>query len=424
MLRITIPYGLLASYQMRTLAKIANQYDKGYGHFTTRTNIQFNWIDIKQVPDILQILADNQMHAIQTAGNCIRNTTTDPYAGIHSDEIADPRPYCEIIRQWSTFHPEFAYLPRKFKIAVIGNIADRATTQVHDIGLHLIKKSGEIGFEVIVGGGLGRTPIIGKVINQFLPRRHLLSYLDAILRVYNLEGRRDNKYKARIKILVDNIGKEEFAKKVNEEWQRSKDSKLTLTEEHFKKAESYFTQPNYQKIDILKANQILQNQLDTDKNFKNWYKHNTVNHKISGYKAIMISLKVGVIDNKYRAAGDLTSEQMNKLADLSDQYSFGEIRATHQQNLVFSDVKITDLYHLYQALNKLNLARDNINTLTDIIVCPGMDYCSLANTTTHNIAHNIENAFNDLDYLYDLGKIQLNMSGCMNACVHHHVGDI
>lgn len=424
MLRVAIPYGLLASYQMRTLAYIADTYDKGYGHFTTRTNIQYNWVKLEQVPDILQVLADNQMHAIQTSGNCIRNTTTDPYAGIHADEVADPRPYCEIIRQWSTFHPEFAYLPRKFKIAVIGTAADRAATQVHDIGLHLVEKQGELGFEVLVGGGLGRTPMIGKVINEFLPRRHLLSYLDAILRVYNLEGRRDNKYKARIKILVESMGKEKFAQKVADEWQFSKDGELTLTDAHFDKAMSHFSQPDYEKIDPLHANELLQKQLNADKAFKNWYTHNTVNHKITGYKAVVISLKAGVVDGKYRPAGDLSSQQMYALADLADRYSLGEIRATHQQNLVFGDVKISDLYALWQALDALNLARANIGTLTDMIVCPGFDYCSLANATTHNIAHSIENVFDELDYLYDLGQIRLNMSGCMNACAHHHVGDI
>ena len=424
MLRVAIPYGLLASYQMRTLARIADEFDRGYGHFTTRTNIQYNWVKLEEVPDILQLLADNQMHAIQTSGNCIRNTTTDPYAGIHADEIADPRPYCEIIRQWSTFHPEFAYLPRKFKIAVIGTTADRAATQVHDIGLHVVEKDGEIGFEVIVGGGLGRTPMIGKVINEFLPRRHLLSYLDAILRVYNLEGRRDNKYKARIKILVDSLGKDVFAQKVHDEWQHTKDGDLTLADEHFAKAISYFTEPDYEKVDVLQAHEALQRQLNDDKAFKDWYAHNTVAHKVAGYKAVVISLKAGVVDDKYVPAGDVTSTQMNALADLADKYSFGEIRATHQQNLVLGDVKISDLYELYQALDALNLARANIGTLTDMIVCPGFDYCSLANATTHNIAHSIESAFNDLDYLYDLGEIRLNMSGCMNACAHHHVGDI
>ena len=423
MLRIAIPYGLMSSNQMRTLAEIARDYDRGYGHFTTRTNLQLNWVKLEEVPDILAKLAANQMHAIQTSGNCIRNTTTDPYSGIHADEIADPRPYCEIIRQWSTFHPEFAFLPRKFKIAVIGTKADRAATQVHDIGLHLVERDGELGFEVLVGGGLGRTPIIGKVINEFLPRRHLLSYLDAILRVYNLEGRRDNKYKARIKILVESLGKDVFAQKVDEEWQTLKDGDLTLTDAHFEKAQSYFTEPNYEQIDALSAQEVLQGYLE-DTAFKNWYEHNTVAHKVNGYRAVVISLKAGVVDGEYVPAGDVTDAQMFALADLADEYSLGEIRATHHQNLVLGDVKISDLYALWQKLVALNLARANIGTLTDMIVCPGFDYCALANATTHNIAESIEKQFADLDYLYDLGDIRLNMSGCMNACAHHHVGDI
>lgn len=423
MLRIAIPYGLMSSNQLRTLAEIARDYDRGYGHFTTRTNLQLNWVKLEEVPDILAKLAANQMHAIQTSGNCIRNTTTDPYSGIHADEIADPRPYCEIIRQWSTFHPEFAFLPRKFKIAVIGTKADRAATQVHDIGLHLVERDGEIGFEVLVGGGLGRTPIIGKVINEFLPRRHLLSYLDAILRVYNLEGRRDNKFKARIKILVESLGKDVFAQKVDEEWQTLKDGDLTLSDAHFEKAQSYFTTPNYEQIDPLEAQSKLE-EFFGDINFKNWYEHNTVAHKVNGYRAAVISLKAGVVGDTYVPAGDITDQQMFALADLADEYSLGEIRATHHQNLVLSDVKITDLYALWQKLVDLNLARANIGTLTDMIVCPGFDYCALANATTHNIAESIEKQFNDLDYLYDLGDIRLNMSGCMNACAHHHVGDI
>lgn len=423
MLRIAIPYGLMSSNQLRTLAEIARDYDRGYGHFTTRTNLQLNWVKLEEVPDILAKLAANQMHAIQTSGNCIRNTTTDPYSGIHADEIADPRPYCEIIRQWSTFHPEFAFLPRKFKIAVIGTKADRAATQVHDIGLHLVERDGEIGFEVLVGGGLGRTPIIGKVINEFLPRRHLLSYLDAILRVYNLEGRRDNKFKARIKILVESLGKDVFAQKVDEEWQTLKDGDLTLSDAHFEKAQSYFTTPNYEQIDPLEAQSKLE-EFFGDINFKNWYEHNTVAHKVNGYRAAVISLKAGVVGDTYVPAGDITDQQMFALADLADEYSLGEIRATHHQNLVLGDVKITDLYALWQKLVDLKLARANIGTLTDMIVCPGFDYCALANATTHNIAESIEKQFNDLDYLYDLGDIRLNMSGCMNACAHHHVGDI
>ena len=426
MLRIAIPYGLLASRQLRALADITRTYDKGYGHFTTRTNIQLNWPKLEDVPDILEKLASVQMHAIQTSGNCIRNTTTDPYAGIHKEEIADPRPYCEIIRQWSTFHPEFAFLPRKFKIAVIGTETDRASTQVHDVGLHVVKNdAGEIGFEVLVGGGLGRTPIIGKTIREFLPREHLLSYLDAILRVYNLHGRRDNKYKARIKILVESLGAREFAKLVDAEWEaNTKDGALTLTDDNFDTAISYFSAPEYQDFDALQVQSDLQKQLDADKAFADWYQHNTVAHKVDGYRAAVISLKAGLVDGRYVPAGDVNEAQLDALADLADRYSFGEIRSTYQQNLVFTDVEVNDLYTLWQALSELNLARANINTLTDMIVCPGWDYCSLANATTHNIAEQIEKQFDDLDYLYDLGNIRLNMSGCMNACAHHHTGDI
>lgn len=426
MLRIAIPYGLLASYQLRKLAEISRRYDKGYGHFTTRTNIQLNWPKLEEVPDILAELASVQMHAIQTSGNCIRNTTTDPYAGIHQQEIADPRPYCEIIRQWSTFHPEFAFLPRKFKIAVIGTTQDRAATQVHDIGLHLIRnQAGELGFEVLVGGGLGRNPVIGKVIRPFLPRQHLLSYLDAILRVYNLHGRRDNKYKARIKILVESMGAQQFAKRVENEWQsHSKDKSLTLTDAQFAHAERFFTEPDYQSVDALHSHSQLKQQLQNDSDFAAWYQQNTVAHKISGYRAVVISLKAGLVNGKFVPPGDVSHEQMDALADLADAYSFGEIRATYQQNLVFTDVQTSQLYYLWQRLSELNLARANINTLTDMIVCPGSDYCSLANATTHNIAEQINEKFDAVDYLYDLGKIQLNMSGCMNACAHHHVGDI
>lgn len=426
MLRIAIPYGLLASYQLRKLAEITRKYDRGYGHFTTRTNIQLNWPKLEDVPDILAELATVQMHAIQTSGNCIRNTTTDPYAGIHQSEIADPRPYCEIIRQWSTFHPEFAFLPRKFKIAVIGTENDRAATQVHDIGLHIKQNNeGELGFEVIVGGGLGRTPVIGKTINKFLPRQHLLSYLDAILRVYNLHGRRDNKYKARIKILVESMGGPAFAKLVDAEWEANiKDGPLTLTEDNFATAISFFSDPDYQDIDALQVQSELQKQLAADKDFANWYHQNTVAHKIGGYRAVVISLKAGLVDGKYVPSGDVTDVQMDALADLSDKYSFGELRGTYQQNLVFADVQVSHLYELWQQLADLHLARPNINTLTDMIVCPGWDHCSLANATTYNIAEMIEKQFDDLDYLYDLGDIRLNMSGCINDCAHHHTGDI
>ncbi|WP_434354236.1 nitrite/sulfite reductase [Psychrobacter sp. HD31] len=426
MLRIAIPYGLMSSTQLHKLADITTKYDKGYGHFTTRTNIQLNWVQLKDVPDILAELASVQMHAIQTSGNCIRNTTTDPYAGIHSEEIEDPRPYCEIIRQWSTFHPEFAFLPRKFKIAVIGTAEDRSASQLHDVGLRIIKnEQGDIGFEVLVGGGLGRTPIIGKLIKPFLEPKHLLSYLDAVLRVYNLNGRRDNKYKARIKILVEAMGADEFAKQVEAEWKaHSKDGTLTLTDAHIAKAKTYFTEPDYENLDGLSSQTALKKHLDTNKDFANWYQQNTTPHKVAGYRAVTISLKAGMVDNKFIPPGDVTAQQMHALANLAQQYSFGEIRSTHQQNLVFADVKTNDLFDLWQALTELNLARPNIGTLTDMIVCPGFDYCGLANATTHNIAEQINQKFDQLDYLYDLGKIQLNMSGCMNACAHHHVGDI
>ena len=427
MLRIAVPYGLMASYQVRKLAEITRKYDKGYGHFTTRTNLQLNWPKLEEVPDILAELASVQMHAIQTSGNCIRNTTTDPYAGINANEVEDPRPYCEIIRQWSTFHPEFAFLPRKFKIAVIGTAEDRAATQVHDIGLHVVKNDeGEVGFEVIVGGGLGRIPVIGKTIREFLPREHLLSYLDAILRVYNLHGRRDSKakYRSRIKILVESLGAREFTKLVEKEWETfTKDGELTLTEENFETAKSYFPEFDYDKVDELESQSQLKKQFE-NKAFADWYARNTVPHKVAGYRAVIASLKAGLVDGKYVPAGDVTDKQLDRLADLADQYSFGEIRGTHQQNLVFADVKQTDLYDLWEALTEIDLARPNIGTLTDMIVCPGFDLCSLANATTFNIAEQIEKHFDDLDYLYDLGEIRLNMSGCVNACAHHHVADI
>lgn len=419
MLRVAIPYGLMSSVQMRKLAHISRKYDKGYGHFTTRTNIQFNWPKLEEVPDILAELAEVQMHAIQTSGNCIRNTTTDPYSGVYAEELEDPRPYCEIIRQWSTLHPEFAFLPRKFKIAVTGGPVDRAASQVHDIGLHLVQnESGEIGFEVMVGGGLGRTPIIGKVIKSFLPKEHLLSYLDAILRVYNLNGRRDNKYKARIKILVNALGAEEFARLVEEEWEYSRGGLLTLTNEEIERAKSFFKPFDY-KADAAQQLVELNSKLDSDADFKTWYERNTLEHKVEGYRIVVVSLKPYL-----KPAGDITDQQMDLVADLADEYSFGELRSTHDQNLVLADVEAGNLYALWQKLAEGNLARPNIGTLTDMIVCPGFDFCALANAKTLNIADQINEKFDDLDYLYDLGNINLNMSGCINACGHHHVGDI
>jgi len=423
MLRVAIPYGLLATYQLRKLADISEKYDRGYGHITTRTNMQFNWPKLEEVPDILAELASVQMHAIQTSGNCIRNTTTDQFAGVTADEIADPRPYCEIIRQWSTFHPEFTYLPRKFKIAVIGTRSDRAATQLHDIGLHVVKNdAGDIGFEVIVGGGLGRTPVIGKVIRPFLPERHLLSYLDAILRIYNQYGRRDNKYKARIKILVESMGAEEFSRIVEEDWEKhNKDGALTLTAEQIEHAKTFFPQPAYQTFSQqqLQASQDKLAAQFEDSEFVRWFNQNTREHKVKGYHVVIISLKHFMQDT-----GDITATQMRVVADLADKYSFGEVRGTHHQNLVLTDVKLEEVYDVYQVLKQYDLARPNIGLLTDIISCPGFDYCSLANASTLNIVNQVNQYFQDADFVHDIGEIRLNMSGCMNACAHHHVADI
>lgn len=418
MLRVAIPYGLMSAVQLRKLAQIARTYDKGYGHFTTRTNIQFNWPKLEQVPDILAELAQVQMHAIQTSGNCIRNTTTDHFAGITADEIEDPRPWCEIIRQWSTLHPEFAYLPRKFKIAVTGSKEDRAASQVHDIGLHLVvNDQGELGFEVLVGGGLGRTPVIGKVIRDFLPALDLLSYLDAILRVYNLKGRRDNKYKARIKILVEAMGIDAFRELVEAEWELTRESELRLTQEEINRVKGFFVPHSYQTLPADSAR--LHQHLEENQDFKVWFERNTRDHKVPGYRAVVVSLKPHL-----GAPGDITDLQMDIVADLADRYSFSEIRSTHDQNLVLGEVRQDDLYEVWETLSEHNLARANINTLTDMIVCPGFDFCSLANAKTLNIADAINAEFDNLDYLYDLGDIQLNMSGCINACGHHHVGHI
>ena len=423
MLRVAIPYGLLATYQLRKLADISEKYDRGYGHITTRTNMQFNWPKLEEVPDILAELASVQMHAIQTSGNCIRNTTTDQFAGVTADEIADPRPYCEIIRQWSTFHPEFTYLPRKFKIAVIGTRSDRAATQLHDIGLHVVKNdAGDIGFEVMVGGGLGRTPVIGKVIRPFLPERHLLSYLDAILRIYNQYGRRDNKYKARIKILVESMGAEGFSRIVEEDWEKhNKDGALTLTAEQIEHAKTFFPPPAYQTFSQqqLQASQDKLSAQFEDSEFVRWFNQNTREHKVKGYHVVIISLKHFMQDT-----GDITATQMRVVADLADKYSFGEVRGTHHQNLVLTDVKLEEVYEVYQVLKQYDLARPNIGLLTDIISCPGFDYCSLANASTLNIVNQVNQYFQDADFVHDIGEIRLNMSGCMNACAHHHVADI
>lgn len=419
MLRIAVPYGQMNSVQLRKLADITRKYDKNYAHFTTRTNVQLNWPKLEEVPDILAELAEVQMHAIQTSGNCLRNTTTDHFAGISPEEIEDPRPWCEIIRQWTTLHPEFAYLPRKFKIAVTGGPEDRAASQVHDIGLHMVKNdAGEVGFEVLVGGGLGRTPVIGKLIREFLPKRDLLTYLEAILRVYNLNGRRDNKYKARIKILVNALGIDEFRQRVEAEWDIIRETELTLTDDYIAKLQGYFTPPPY-AADAVDGLSVLENQLDDNADFRAWYERNTRVHKVAGYRAVVISLKPHL-----KPPGDITDVQLDAVADLADTFNFGEIRSTHDQNLVFAHVAAGDLYTLWQSLRDLNLARANVGTLTDMIVCPGFDFCSLANAHTLGVAEQINEKFDDLDYLYDIGDIKLNMSGCINACAHHHVAHI
>jgi sulfite reductase (NADPH) hemoprotein beta-component len=420
MLRINVPYGMVNSTQLRKLAHIARHYDKGYCHVSTRQNIQYNWPDLTEVPDILAELAEVGMHGTQSSGNCIRNTTSDQFAGIAPDEIIDPRPYCEIIRQWSSFHPEFAFLPRKFKIAVTGSTQDRAAVQVHDIGLQLVlNDKGDVGFKVYVGGGLGRTPVIGVAIREFLPEEDLLSYLEAILRVYNLYGRRDNKYKARIKILVRALTPEVFAQKVEDEWQHLKDGYNKLTQEEINRAKGFFTAPAYETIDNTAAQAALDAQAAESIAFGKWLQRNVREHKVAGYAAVTLSLKpTGV------APGDITDSQLEVIANLADKYSFGEARTTHEQNIVLADVKKADLFALWQECKAAGFATPNIGTITDIICCPGGDFCSLANAKSIPIAEAIQRQFEDLDYVYDLGDIDLNISGCMNACGHHHVGHI
>ena len=417
MLRVAIPYGVLSSNQLRMLASIATRHDRGYGHFTTRQNIQFNWPALERVPDILADLASVDMHAIQTSGNCIRNITCDHLAGVAPDEIADPRPYCELLRQWSTLHPEFAYLPRKFKIAVTGALRDRAVIEAHDIGLRLIENdTGQLGFEVLAGGGLGRTPVIGKVLREFLPHRDLLSYLQAIMRVYNLEGRRDNKYKARIKILVNALGIEEFRRRVEAEWQVARQHVAPVDPQEIDELRSHFEPPSYRPlVDIgrFEASRA------THATFAKWVRFNTSAHRQPGYRAVFVSLKA-----PGSPPGDMTAEQMQGLAWLADLYSFGLIRTSHDQNLLLADVALDDLHALWEQLAGLGLATPNIGTLTNMICCPGLDFCGLANAESISIARQINEFFDDMDYLHDLGDIRIKISGCMNACGHHHVGHI
>jgi sulfite reductase (NADPH) hemoprotein beta-component len=414
MLRVAIPYGLLSSAQLRTLGGIARRYDRGYGHFTTRQNIQYNWPKLEAVPDILADLAAVEMHAIQTSGNCIRNTTSDHLAGVTPNELEDPRPWCEIIRQWSTFHPEFTYLPRKFKIAVTGAPQDRAASLVHDVGVHIVRNAeGELGFEILAGGGLGRTPIIGQVVRDFLPREHLLSYLEAILRVYNLEGRRDNLTKARIKILVKALGIDEFKRRVEAEWALIRDGGLRISDAEVARVRDYFQPPAYRTLENTDPAK------DKDAAFRAWYRYNTAEHKVAGYRVVYISLKKPDVP-----PGDATDTQMELIADLSDRYSFGEVRVTHTQNLLLGDVEQEKTYELWRTLRDAGLATPNIGTLTDMICCPGLDFCSLANAGSIEVAKLINQRFDDYDYLYDLGELDVKMSGCMNACGHHHVGNI
>ncbi len=418
MLRVAIPYGLLSSRQMQKLAHIARKYDRGYGHFSTRQNIQYNWPKLDEVPDILAELAEVQMHAIQTSGNCIRNTTTDHFAGVAKDEVVDSFVWCELIRQWSTFHPEFAFLPRKFKIAVNGSVADRAATFVHDIGLHALKDAeGETGFRVIVGGGMGRTPVIGTVIREFLPWRHLLTYLDAILRVYNRYGRRDNKYKARIKILVKELGAEIFAAKVEDEWGYLENGPATLVEEEITRIQSRFTRPAYARLPAEDAG--YRSKLDGERPFAAWVKRNVHPHKIDGYAAVTVSLK-----KTGDAPGDMTADQMDAVAVLADVYSFGELRVSHEQNLILADVRQAHLHAVWESLRELGLATPNIGLITNIIACPGGDFCSLANAKSLPVADAIQQRFEDLDFQHDIGELDLNISGCINSCGHHHVGHI
>ncbi|HTN29567.1 MAG TPA: nitrite/sulfite reductase [Pseudomonas sp.] len=418
MLRIAVPYGLLSSTQVRKLAHIARHYDKGYAHISTRTNVQYNWPELEDVPEILAELSTVQMHAIQTSGNCIRNTTTDQFAGVARDEQVDPRPWCEIIRQWSTFHPEFAFLPRKFKIAVNGAVRDRAAIEVHDIGLEAVRNdAGELGFRVSVGGGLGRTPIVGSFINEFLPWQHLLSYLDAIVRVYNRYGRRDNKFKARIKILVKALTPEVFAERVDAEWQHLKDGPTTLIEDEVARVSRFFVDPEYRVLDD--ADEQLA-RLDAEHpGFARWRTRNVTAHKKPGYAAVTLSLKKTGI-----APGDVSDRQLDAIADLADRYSFGEVRNSHEQNMILADVEQGRLHELWLELRELGLATPNIGLLTDIIACPGGDYCSLANAKSLPVAEAIQRRFDNLDYLFDLGDLDLNISGCMNACGHHHIGHI
>ena len=418
MLRIAIPYGQLSARQLRTLARLARDYDRGFGHFTTRQNFQLNWPRLADVPDILAELARVQMHAIQTSGNCIRNVTSDHFAGVAADESVDPRPYAELVRQWSTLHPEFAYLPRKFKIAVTGATRDRAAILVHDIGLQLVRDAaGDVGFRVAVGGGLGRTPLVGHVIREFLPRAEILTYLDAILRVYNRFGRRENKYKARIKILVKERTPAAFAADVEAEWAHLAGGTATVPVEEFDRLHAFFVPLPYERLAGDDA--AFRAAAADHRPFANWVARNVHPHRVPGYAIVTASLKATGVP-----PGDLTAGQMDAVAELADRYSFGELRVSHEQNLILADVRQRDLPALWGELKSLGLATPNVGLLTNIVCCPGGDFCALANAKSIPVAAAIQRRFDDLDYLHDIGEIDVNISGCMNACGHHHVGHI
>jgi sulfite reductase (NADPH) hemoprotein beta-component len=418
MLRIAVPYGMLSSRQLHKLGDIASKYDKDYGHFSTRQNLQLNWPKLEDVPEILAELATVEMHAIQTSGNCIRNITTDQFAGVAPDEIVDPRVMAEIMRQWSTFHPEFALLPRKFKIAVSGTKDDRAVVQMHDIGMEFYKdSSNKVAIKVWVGGGLGRTPILGTVIREHLEWQHALTYCEAIIRVYNLHGRRDNAYKARIKILVKALGIEEFKRQVEEEWAHLKDAPNTIPESELERVSKHFAAMPYEALPAHDAG--FDAAIASNPAFAAWVKRCVHAHKISGYRAVTLSLKTHGV-----APGDASSAQMHTVANLAEQYSFGELRVSHEQNLILADVKLSDLLTVWEQARTNGLATPNIGLLTDIICCPGGDFCSLANAKSIPIAQAIQMQFDNLDYLHDIGELELNISGCMNACGHHHIGHI
>ena len=421
MLRVAIPYGLFNSKQLRTLALIAEKYDRGYGHFTTRQNIQYNWVTLEETPDILAELAKVEMHAIQTSGNCIRNITSDAFAGVAADEYVDPRPICELLRQWSTLHPEFAHLPRKFKFAINGAKEDRTVLLCHDVGIELKKNTaGELLANIYAGGGMGRTPILGSLIKEALPWQLLPSYLTALLRVYNRFGRRDNLYKARIKILVKALGPQEFARQVESEWAHIANGDDNFTQAEWDRVAKHFTKPAYKTLSSLTTEQLIASVPQSEKAaFTRWHERNVRAHQVPGYAGVILSLKHHGI-----APGDATTAQMKAIADLADQFSFGELRATHEQNLVLADVEQTQLLALWQEAKKQKIALPNIGLLTDIIACPGGDFCSLANAKSLPIAKAIQERFDNLDYLYDLGDISLNISGCINSCGHHHVGNI